>query len=153
MQSTYYWKHFLLIVLSFFAQSCYQTSFLRGYSAQRPAKVKYEVILTDTSQIVVIDSLCIKLASRLNAFSNERKDFIIAGEKDEPDFIFRIHINELFQVSDEKGMEMEKKRNRIYNKYDKKVKTLEEADNKQKLGIASGINVSCSAVAIIEEGK
>ena len=30
---------------------------------------------------------------------------------------------------------------------------LEEADNKQKLGIAAGINVSCSAIAIIEEGK
>jgi len=26
----------------------------------------------------------------------------------------------------------------------------EEADNKQKLGIAAGINVSCSAIAIIE---
>lgn len=31
--------------------------------------------------------------------------------------------------------------------------SLEEADNKQKLGVAAGINVSCSAVAIIEEGK
>jgi len=30
---------------------------------------------------------------------------------------------------------------------------LEEADNKQKLGIAAGINVPCSALAIIEEGK
>ena len=29
----------------------------------------------------------------------------------------------------------------------------EEVDSKQKLGIASGINVSCSAVAIIEEGR
>ena len=28
-----------------------------------------------------------------------------------------------------------------------------EADSKQKLGIASGINVSCSAVAVIEAGE
>jgi len=30
---------------------------------------------------------------------------------------------------------------------------VEEVDSKQKLGVAAGINVSCSAVAIIEEGK
>lgn len=30
---------------------------------------------------------------------------------------------------------------------------LEEADSKQKLGVAAGINVPCSAVAIINEGK
>jgi len=34
---------------------------------------------------------------------------------------------------------------------EKKVKC-EEVDNKQKLGIAAGINVACSSVAVIEAG-
>ena len=58
----------------------------------KPSKVKFNIEVSNQSQIAIADSIASKLAPRFEAYSEERKDFVLASREDTADYIFTVRI-------------------------------------------------------------
>jgi hypothetical protein len=106
---------FLLLLL---CVGCRVDNVLDSYSPEKPAKVGFSIQLNNEMQRIIADSIGLQLISRLLAYSNERRDFVLEKEISRADYVINIRIKDLSVVSRKKQNEMGKRRKQIERKYD-----------------------------------
>jgi hypothetical protein len=112
-------KYLIFIVSILLLTGCEEElSFLSKYTPENPAKVKFTFEITDNSQRVIADSISCKLVPRLQVFSKERGDFILVKSEEPADFILNIKVTEFQLVTRYTQKSLERKRNKIEDKYE-----------------------------------
>jgi len=96
--------------------SCNTSTFTLETSG-RPGRVKFKIELTDKSQMQFADSLAAFLVPRFQAFSDERKDFILVKSNDSSEYCVYISVVSCQIVPYDAQQDLAKKRGKIEKKY------------------------------------
>jgi hypothetical protein len=142
MRSTIYFILFISIIQS----SCSLP--LRFDNNGQPGRIKFNIELTDTSQMVFVDSIAAFLVPRFQAFSDERKDFVLVKSNDNSDYSLYISILSCQIVPYEKQIALAQKRDKIENKYRDSIQEHLPSEEVPKL-IAANIAANVISNAIL----